>query len=46
MDLAGDPDMGTGITVSKRGFDTNGSPLPYRDPDMGTGIDISPYGNG
>jgi hypothetical protein len=34
------------ITVSIQGFDTNGSPLPYRDPDMGTGIDISPYGNG
>ena len=33
-----------GLSVTKRGFDANGSPLPYGDPDMGTGIDKSPYG--
>jgi hypothetical protein len=32
-----------GLSVTIRGFDTNGSPLPYGDPDMGTGIDISSY---
>jgi len=26
------------ITISIRGFDTNGSPLPYGDPNMGTGM--------
>jgi hypothetical protein len=28
-----------GLSVTIRGFDTNGSPLPYGDPNMGTGID-------
>jgi hypothetical protein len=35
-----------GLSVSMRGSNTNGSPLPYGDLDMGMGIDISPYGNG
>jgi hypothetical protein len=28
-----------GLSVTIRGFDTNGSPFPYGDPNMGTGID-------